>query len=142
VGQICEGGGSTVTPEPVIEPVNEPKECSNGSKPKRKRRQRKEYPPEYETLWQTYPLRCEDKAAKADIFERWQEAVDDGAEPERIIEAARSYAKEFGADEYRKGLRGWLRNKAFDAGLLKREHSNGAGKRSYIDNDPVFGGWG
>lgn len=126
VGQICEGGGSAVTPEPVIEPVIEPRE-SQPTKKRRRGQAPKEYDEGYEQLWRTYPLRCEDKVAKADIYKHWQDAIDDGADPNVIVLSASQYARAFGHDEYRKGLRAWLRNRAFEQETPKPNGTNGAG---------------
>lgn len=73
------------------------------------------YPPEFEQLWGAYPLRREDRAAKVDVFNRWKTETR-GQDHEAIIAAAGAFARANGQDDYRIGLKAWLRNRAWLAG--------------------------
>jgi hypothetical protein len=75
-------------------------------------RSKREYQEAFERLWATYPLRDEDKSAKADCLNRWK-ADTKGVDQEAVIAAAKAWAAAEGSKPYRMGLRAWLRNKAF-----------------------------
>lgn len=73
-----------------------------------KRGGKTEYPEPFETAWQAYPRRAED--GKADCYQHWRSAVNAGACPDRIADAASRASK----GDFRPGMRKWLRNAAWD----------------------------
>lgn len=107
------------TPETPTPPTSEPELPLEPSAPaipaSKPKAQKPPYPPEFEQLWQAYPLRREDKAAKVDVFNRWKTEAK-GQDHEAIIAAARAFARANGQDDYRIGLKSWLRNRAWLSG--------------------------
>lgn len=73
------------------------------------------YPPQFEQLWAAYPLRKQDRDSKVDVFNRWKTETK-GQDHEAIIAAARAFARANGQDDYRIGLKSWLRNRAWLSG--------------------------
>lgn len=106
----------SLTTETPTRPPNEPELPLAPSAPalpvSKPKAQKPAYPPQFEQLWDAYPLRKQDRAAKVDVFNRWKTETK-GQDHEAIIAAARAFARANGQDEYRIGLKAWLRNRAW-----------------------------
>lgn len=107
-----------LTPETPTQQPSEPELPLAPSAPalpaSKSKAQKPAYPPEFEQLWKAYPLRDEDKAAKADLAKIWR-AQTKGHDHAQVLAAAQTMMRIDGANDYRRGLRSWLRNQAWTA---------------------------